>query len=155
MPDSLSTIFIKTAISVALGLKKVEKQLPKVEKHDPTLLYKYKNTTLVQPEVRFGVLPPQETNKKLVNRYVYKYGLRELKEFVKAQYWKIVDFVSGVPGLPNLKGFCRNCVGLVQQKEKLVIHMITLPSSNLSIYPSSNEIFRNFLRNNASNIFIL
>ncbi|GGA01132.1 hypothetical protein [Okeania sp. KiyG1] len=68
--------------------------------NDSELLYKYKNknTTLVQPELRFGVYPPSETQKKLISRYVYRYGLRELKEFVKEQYWKLVDFVPGLPG---------------------------------------------------------
>ncbi len=38
--------------------------------NDSELPYKYKNTTLVQPEVRFGLYPPSKTEKKLVSRYV-------------------------------------------------------------------------------------
>ncbi len=68
--------------------------------NDSELLYEYKNknTTLVQPEVSFGVYPPSKTEKKLVSRYVYSYGSLELKEFVKEQYWKLVDFFHGQPG---------------------------------------------------------
>ena len=133
MPDRSELLFIliQSAISQGLGLEKVEKQLPKVEKHDPTLLYKYKNTTLVQPEVRFGVLPPQETDQKLVNRYVYKYGLRELKEFVKAQYWKLVDFVPGLPGAEKEISYTR--------ETDLTLHSFEEIGSKLGII-SSQEI---------------
>ncbi|NEP38687.1 MAG: hypothetical protein F6K35_05260 [Okeania sp. SIO2H7] len=73
------------------------------------LIYQYKDTTLVQPEVRFGDYPPSKTEKKFVSRHVYKkenssqdiwrkLELLELKEFVKEQYWVLVDFFHGQPG---------------------------------------------------------
>ncbi|NEP90126.1 MAG: hypothetical protein F6K18_26705 [Okeania sp. SIO2C2] len=76
---------------------------------DFKLIYQYKDTTLVQPEVRFGDYPPSKTEKKFVSRHVYKKEnssqeiwrkseLLELKEFVKEQYWVLVDFFHGQPG---------------------------------------------------------
>ncbi|MGD1700744.1 hypothetical protein [Dapis sp. BLCC M229] len=32
---------------------------------DFKLVYQYKDTTLVQPEVRFGIYPPSKTEKKI------------------------------------------------------------------------------------------
>ena len=94
------------------------------------LLYKYKNknTTLVQPEVRFGVLPHELTEKKLVSRYVYKYGLKELKEFVKEQYWKLVDFVPGVPGVEKEISYTRE-TGLELNSFKEISSKIGISSS--------------------------
>ncbi|NEQ77384.1 MAG: hypothetical protein F6K23_32865 [Okeania sp. SIO2C9] len=76
---------------------------------DFKLVYQYKDTTLVQPEVRFGVYPPSKTEKKFVSRHVYKKEnssqeiwrkseLLELKEFVKEQYWVLVDFLALLSG---------------------------------------------------------
>jgi len=94
------------------------------------LIYKYKNknTTLVQPEVRFGVLPPELTEKKLVSRYVYKYGLKELKEFVKEQYWKLVDFVPGIPGVEKEISYTRE-TGLTLQRFEEIASKLGISSS--------------------------
>ncbi len=104
------------------------------------LLYEYKDTTLVQPEVRFGILPPSKTEKKLVSRYVYKkenssqeiwrkLELLELKEFVKEQYWVLVDFFHGQPGGREREISYTRETGLTLQRFEEIASKLDISSS--------------------------
>lgn len=125
------------------------------------LLYEYKNTT-IQPEVKFGVYPPSKTEKKLVSRYVH--GHRDwlkdimegdittllefdkqlkpwkLKEFLKEQYWVLVDFFHGQPGGGEREISYTREAGLELQSFKEISSKLGISSSQESGTSSSQEV---------------